>query len=543
MTTPNVGTWNVEFSNSDANIRAGLSALVKAGMDVIGCQELSNDAKWAMAVKHMASLGYEWGGANNACPIFVGGDWTIAKVGNEKVTSGGDKLEASSAGAGSAKTGYKSVTWAQIKHKDGSRALVANNHIVPSIESGGKLVNPLRLAWYQKQIYIMGGVIADAIKDKIPVFVTGDFNQDYDKAAQSTVVIKGKTYKGAVLMMRELGLSPCWASTKARRTVESKRTIDYVWHTAGIRVRKVTILPNFTSDHNAVACDLTDTDDDPEPVEVSMAYSPKAISDAYKYIEKNLGRPVKNGGIYANKPGYHNSRAGNRPTDYSVADAPADKRGDKDAASALDITPVSAETQRWLTARIMAWMKGDDPRAWPVREFFGSLDSKNVTGWSRWRGKVVGADSSHLWHIHLSFYREYATDADAMLGVAELICGVPLSQSKTKHATKAPVVTPKPPVVVAPSKPDVKPTPAEPTPVYLDLLKEGSKDSTSVLKVQEALVKLGAKNIAPTGDFGPGTTEAVKEFQRTHVTGVLSEAETAKLFKLASIPVVIEKES
>jgi hypothetical protein len=309
----------------------------------------------------------------------------------------------------------------------------------------------------------------------------------------------------------------------------------------------VTILPKNSSDHSPVACDLTDTDDDPEPEAPVAAYAPKAIKDLYAYVEKNLGRPVKNGGIYANKSGYHNSFNGNKASDYSRGGSgqpPADLRGDRNAASALDITPVAAETQRWLTARVMAFMKGDDPRAWPIREFFGSLDSKTVTGWSRWRGGYVSSEPSHLWHVHFSFYREFATDADAMLGVAELICGVPLSQSKTKHATKAPV-TPKPPVVKPPVvvKPDVKPTPAEPVPVYLDLLKEGSKDSTSVLKVQEALVKLGAKNIAPTGDFGPGTTEAVKEFQRTHVSGVLSEEETAKLFKLASIPVVIEKES
>lgn len=174
-----------------------------------------------------------------------------------------------------------------------------------------------------------------------------------------------------------------------------------------------------------------------------MGYSPAAIKQIYTYVHAHYP-DVQNGGIYANKSGYHNSRNGNRalgrPNDYSMGgpgQPPADRRGSSDAASAIDLTPKQASTQHLLSKRLYAVLQTDDPRCWPVREFFGSFDGNGVDGWSRWKGARVSSDLSHEWHIHLSFYREYADDHDAMLGVAEIICGVPLAESKTKHGKKA----------------------------------------------------------------------------------------------------------
>lgn len=591
MTAPNVGTWNVEYDNSDANIKAGLSALVSAGMDVIGCQEMSNDKKWEMATRHMAGLGFTWGGANNAVPIFVGRNWMIVKVGNEKVTSGGEKIEQSSAGSGSSTMGYKSVTWASIRHKtDGSRALVANHHIVPAIESGGKLVNPLRLAWYRTQIAAIGDVIAPSIKEGIPVAVTGDFNLSYGTEA-------GKDLEQR---MAALGLKPCWSQTKARGT-HGKRTPDYVWH--NVRARKVTILPNFTSDHNPAAVDLTDDDPDPEPetpeeIPVTIDKSGKAWTPDVRAVALEVDGLFPRSEWTSTYGGHgENSPTGAYAIDFMCSKADGDKiaeytwlnrkrlgmsyqiwnrriRRDYDHVQngkkipagqwapyfdGQSSNPSKAHTNHVHTSYyvghkyvgpvvVAPWDKKSFPGSEAFKVGFRDpavtvLDLRLIAHGLTPKGYEAGenftADTLALVKKFQAAQGWTGDSADGIPGPAtwELLMKFPATT--TPPVVKPPVVTP-PPVVVAPPKP---PAPPAVTPVYLDKLTEGTKDSDSVRVTQEALVALGAKNIAPTGDFGPGTTEAVKAFQRSLVTGVLSEAETAKLFKLAAIPVTIEKES
>lgn len=567
-TAPNVGTWNVEYDNTDANIKAGLTALVNAGMDVIGCQELSNDNKWAMAVRHMKALGYEWGGANNACPIFVGRNWSIVKVGNERVTGGGDKIESSNAGGHtSAVTGYKSVTWAQIKHKDGSRALVANNHIVPTIESGGKLINPLRLAIYRRQVEMVGKVVADAIAAKIPVAVTGDFNLSYGTTAGKDVEKRMAAY----------GLKPCWAETKARGT-HGSRTIDYVWH--NVRARTTKILAKNGSDHSAVACDLTtsasdDPDPEPEkpmPVKTYLVPTKGSINDNARAICAEI--VAKFPGI-PNVWGYattadHNTK---RCVDYM---APTKAIGD--AVAQYHIDNAKRLGLNFLVWRGRAWRpvaNSHGPKGWgpyyaPTTHFDHVHGEYSLAGKAiavaPWDGKgFPGADAFRVGYrnpaVTLLDQRLIAHgltpagyDAGQNFTAATLAIvkkfqvaqgwtgdsadGIP-GPSTWELLMKAPVVAAPHP---EPTLPPVV-TPPKVQPVYLDKLVEGTKDSDSVKAAQAALVALGAANVAPTGDFGPGTTAAVKEFQRSLVTGVLSAEETAHLFKLAKINVTIEEKS
>ena len=64
----------------------------------------------------------------------------------------------------------------------------------------------------------------------------------------------------------------------------------------------------------------------------------------------------------------------------------------------------------------------------------------------------------------------------------------------------------------------------------LDALQKGDK-SPEVKKIQEALVARGYK-IGTDGDFGPGTENAVKQFQQSQglaVTGVVDKETAAKL--------------
>jgi len=129
-----------------------------------------------------------------------------------------------------------------------------------------------------------------------------------------------------------------------------------------------------------------------------------------------------------------------------------DKEGDGWAASALDVK-LPTTLMKTVTARLMAAMKAEDPRIHAVREFFGTLDGATVTGWDRHSlansrdGSFTSSDDSHLWHVHLSIYRKYATDAAALLPIADVMAGV-----------AAPLPAPKPKPVPTPQTPTAEPS-------------------------------------------------------------------------------------
>lgn len=122
--------------------------------------------------------------------------------------------------------------------------------------------------------------------------------------------------------------------------------------------------------------------------------------------------------------GYHRCRNVLPDTDYSVQ-FEADKEGDGWAASALDVT-LSPGTMPVVTKRLLDSAKDrNDPRLNVVREFFGTLDGVNVTGWDCVKYSPSTSDSSHLWHIHLSVLRKYSNDQAALEPVLAVIRGEP----------------------------------------------------------------------------------------------------------------------
>lgn len=149
------------------------------------------------------------------------------------------------------------------------------------------------------------------------------------------------------------------------------------------------------------------------------------------------------GGIAANKPGYHNSRenllAQGRSRDYSLQ-APADRRGNPEASAGIDITFGSEAELVTMHRRLRKACTPDaagnyDPRIEGVREFIGTLDGQRVSGYNRYstgtgsRARVgwvaTGyADSSHLWHEHISVFRDWADDDNFCRGLAEVLAGV-----------------------------------------------------------------------------------------------------------------------
>jgi hypothetical protein len=174
--------------------------------------------------------------------------------------------------------------------------------------------------------------------------------------------------------------------------------------------------------------------------------------------------------------GYHISRddlkRGGQGADYSIQ-APADKRGPGNYASAIDLTLNPAEMKA-VSSRLKAAMEGKDydDRIEPLREFIGTIDGRNVCGWNRYQtGRRTGwyssgySDSSHLWHVHLSFFRDYCNDANSVAGVAEVVAGLPKGALGWKGAgATAPVATPPKPTLPTVPKPAPAETPTPPKP-------------------------------------------------------------------------------
>lgn len=153
-----------------------------------------------------------------------------------------------------------------------------------------------------------------------------------------------------------------------------------------------------------------------------------AISDELEFFwdEFHDFEPtVRLGGIYANKPGYHNTREANLDGDYSIY-LPADRQGRSDLASAIDLT-LPADKMRWYTSRLKAAaLDPNDDRTSYIREFIGTLDGENVycliaSGPGTAFVFDGGRDDSHLWHIHISFYRMYADWSEAMRAILSVL--------------------------------------------------------------------------------------------------------------------------
>lgn len=141
------------------------------------------------------------------------------------------------------------------------------------------------------------------------------------------------------------------------------------------------------------------------------------------------------GGIYANKKGYHNTRAANLaywPGNYSVV-LPLDKLGPSDKSAGVDWTFRSAQGGnydriRLYSSRLLVAAKARDPRLAGLREFYGQADADTaVEGWDLANHESASSDSSHLWHIHFSFWRAYVMVMAAVEGVLSVLKGETLA--------------------------------------------------------------------------------------------------------------------
>ena len=152
-----------------------------------------------------------------------------------------------------------------------------------------------------------------------------------------------------------------------------------------------------------------------------VEYAPaaiRAVFDALTLPGKQLSGIL---GDTAHTYGYHRGRDYVGPGDYS-AELPPDLGGDGQAASALDVS-LPPDQMSLATQRLMAAVSTGDPRTAAVREFYGTIDGRNVVGWDQWWGSAATSDETHLWHVHLSIYRQWCNDAAVLLPIADVMNG------------------------------------------------------------------------------------------------------------------------
>lgn len=157
------------------------------------------------------------------------------------------------------------------------------------------------------------------------------------------------------------------------------------------------------------------------------ARAPEAIHRLWLDVNRGVPRAVLSGivGDTAHSFGYHLARRDLPSDDYSVQ-LRRDRLGADDCASALDVS-LPPDLMKVCTRRLLDAARAKDPRLKALREFCGTLDGQSTYPWdlSTNTSEGVGSwDDSHLWHIHLSFYRAYADRYDVLAPIADVFAGV-----------------------------------------------------------------------------------------------------------------------
>lgn len=170
-----------------------------------------------------------------------------------------------------------------------------------------------------------------------------------------------------------------------------------------------------------------------------VEHAPAALSWLGSRVRPDLGGALSGiVGDSAHTYGYHRARNRLPRSDYSVQ-LSEDRLGNGEAACGIDMS-FSDSKMRLYTGRLRTAADRNDPRIRFLREFYGTLDSRNVYGrthngsrdstWER-----SNADSTHLWHIHISILRQYSNDQAKMRGLLDVLLGKLLTNTTPLPAT------------------------------------------------------------------------------------------------------------
>lgn len=118
---------------------------------------------------------------------------------------------------------------------------------------------------------------------------------------------------------------------------------------------------------------------------------------------------TRSGGIYADKPGFHNTVLNNLakwPSNYSVA-VPILRVDPRTKARAFDLIFPEAQNGDYrritlYSKRLLAASKRRDPRLEGLYEWFGTDNGANI-GFNVYKNRASSSDDTHDWHLHFSF--------------------------------------------------------------------------------------------------------------------------------------------
>lgn len=165
-----------------------------------------------------------------------------------------------------------------------------------------------------------------------------------------------------------------------------------------------------------------------------MTYAPARLLELREFLKPITGLSAGNLGIvgdarHANGgTSYHLGKDQLTDTAYSRRTA-RDKAGLTNAASAMDIGNFAG--LRALSLSLVGLCRANAPGTDDIREVIYSPDGKTVLRWDRERGyssapKAGEADDSHLFHTHVSWYRD--SEKRDKVGVFRLATATPDTQ-------------------------------------------------------------------------------------------------------------------
>lgn len=106
---------------------------------------------------------------------------------------------------------------------------------------------------------------------------------------------------------------------------------------------------------------------------------------------------------------------------YTVSHA-ADKMGDEDWIAGLDFSPGSEKLMMEICSRLDSAVR--EGTIEEISEWYGNIDGdEKVDGYNNIVNRIASSDSSHLWHLHITFLRRYAGDVDVMTRTFSILTG------------------------------------------------------------------------------------------------------------------------
>lgn len=171
-----------------------------------------------------------------------------------------------------------------------------------------------------------------------------------------------------------------------------------------------------------------------------MTYAPADLLAIRLYLLSSTGLSGDAVGVVgdeAHDGGYHCGSDRTTSSDYSRRESARDRAGLTKGASAIDYGTFRRNaagvwvSDRTVTAGLVAACQRNDPRARDIREIIYTPDGSTVRRFDRLGIRSTG-DSSHLFHTHVSFFRDSEgrrAQPDNFLGLLrELIEGGDMSE-------------------------------------------------------------------------------------------------------------------